>query len=252
MKRVEKRTVSTRRLTEQEKRELYGLFEQYYVDVSFECFCTDLSEKTHLFIFRSNGRLVGFSTIFRKRFRSFGKATYLFSGDTVVHRDFWGSKALQKVFFWYILSSKIRSPFKPVYWMLISKGYKTYLMMRRNFANSFPRFDSPIPAKLKCAMDTFYRFKFGEAYDPEKNLIWFQNLPWCGERIARRPPAQRDKQSRHRLFPSGESGIQEWNGARLHSGNSFSRLPGAYCQVFLENQEVPLRPLAGNPAKVKT
>ena len=174
MKNVERRTVSTCRLTEQEKREMYRLFEQYYVDVSFASFCSDLSEKTHILRFRSNGRLVGFSTIFRKRFRSLRKATYLFSGDTVLHRNFWSSKALQKSFFWYILKSKIRSPFKPVYWMLISKGYKTYLMMRRNFSRSFPRFDSPVPAKLKCAMDTFYRFKFGEAYDPEKNLICFR------------------------------------------------------------------------------
>ena len=153
---------------------MYGLFEQYYVDVSFQRFCSDLSEKTHLFSFHSNSHLVGFSSIFRKRFRSLGRATYLFSGDTVLHRDFWGAKALQKSFFWFILSSKVRSPFEPVYWMLMSKGYKTYLMMRRNFSKSFPRFDAPIPDKLKRAMDDFYRIKFGAAYDPETNLIRFR------------------------------------------------------------------------------
>lgn len=174
MKRVEKRTVATRWLTEQEKREMYGLFEEYYVDVSFQRFCEDLSEKTHLFSFHADGRLVGFSTIFRKRVSCLGRATYLFSGDTVLHRDFWGAKALQKSFFWYILSSKVRSPFHPVYWMLMSKGYKTYLMMRRNFSKSFPRFDAPIPVKLKRAMDKFYRLKFGDAYDAERNLIRFR------------------------------------------------------------------------------
>jgi hypothetical protein len=153
---------------------MYDLFEQYYVDVSFERFCSDLSEKTHLFCFHSNGHLVGFSSIFRKRLPSLGRATYLFSGDTVLHRDFWGAKALQKSFFWYILGSKLRSPFEPVYWMLMSKGYKTYLMMRRNFPNSFPRFDAPIPEKLKRAMDSFYRLKYGDAYDPDKNLIRFR------------------------------------------------------------------------------
>jgi hypothetical protein len=153
---------------------MYSLFEQYYVDVSFECFCSDLAEKTHLFIFRSNGRLAGFSTIFRKRFPAIGKHTYLFSGDTVLHEDFWGTKALQKSFFWYILCSKLRSPFQSVYWMLMSKGYKTYMMMRRNFSESYPRFDAPIPAALKSAMDAFYRLKFGEAYDPTQNLIRFR------------------------------------------------------------------------------
>jgi hypothetical protein len=173
-RRIERRTVPIRRLTEHEKGEMYGLFEQYYTDVSFQCFCSDLAEKTHLFIFRSNGRLAGFSTIFRKRFSAIGRHTYLFSGDTVLHEDFWGSKVLQKSFFWYILCSKLRSPLQPVYWMLMSKGYKTYMMMRRNFSKSYPRFDSPIPPRLKSAMDEFYRLKFGEAYDPRRNLIRFR------------------------------------------------------------------------------
>lgn len=155
--------------------EMYHLFENYYVDISFDQFVADLSEKTHvLFIRNEQNALVGFSTIFRKKLPEVAPGTFLFSGDTVIRQDFWGTKYLQKAFFYFILKTKLQSPFQPVYWMLISKGFKTYLMMKRNFISCWPRREGKTPSKLKQVQDRFYHLKFGNDYHAQKDLIIFE------------------------------------------------------------------------------
>lgn len=155
--------------------EMYHLFEKYYVDISYEQFIEDLNEKTHvMFIRNEHNVLVGFSTIFKKKMPDVGRGTFLYSGDTVIREDYWGTKYLQMAFFYFILRAKIASPFEPVYWMLISKGYKTYMMMKRNFISCWPRKEGSTPSRFKGVQDRFYREKFGTAYKAEKDLIIFE------------------------------------------------------------------------------
>ena len=156
---------------------MYALFEQYYTTTDFNQFCIDLAEKDEVFIFRSEHELIGFSTIFKKKTPTpKGPATLIYSGDTVIRRDFWGQKFLQRRFFWYIVRAKLSSPWRPVYWMLISKGFKTYLMMRRNFRHSFPNSNLETPAIMKAVMDKFYLGKFGTDYKSQTGRIEFPKL----------------------------------------------------------------------------
>lgn len=151
--------------------EMFRLLDRYYTDVSFDKFCSDLEEKDHVFSFWFGKQLIGFSTVLRKRTEAPLKAVLIFSGDTVIDEDFWGGKFLQAAFSRYLLKTKRENPFRPVYWMLISKGYKTYLMMRRNFPVSFPNPDDEIPEHIKGVMDDYYALKFGQAYIRKPGLI---------------------------------------------------------------------------------
>jgi hypothetical protein len=58
--------------------------------------------------------------------------------------------------------------------MLISKGFKTYLLMRRNFPLSFPNEHGEMPDEFKKVASGFYRHKFGSAYSAESDLIRFE------------------------------------------------------------------------------
>lgn len=160
-------------LTESDRKEMFTLFAEYYTDVSYEQFTQDLAEKTHVFVFKDTQGWVGFSTILRKKIPEIAPGYFLFSGDTVIRKDYWGSKILQSTFFWMILWTKLRSPFQPVYWMLISKGYKTYMMMRKNFQHSFPSPKQKTPEIFERVMRLFYKKKFGESYNPETGVIRF-------------------------------------------------------------------------------
>ena len=86
-------------------------------------------------------RFVGFSTIL---LRKEGQARTIFSGDTVVHEDYWGSKILQKGFARFLARTKLKHPATKVYWMLMSKGFKTYLLMRHNMPKSYPNHERPV------------------------------------------------------------------------------------------------------------
>ncbi len=157
------------------RKEMFALFERYYVDVEFERFEQDLSEKTHVFLFFEKGKkeLVGFSTIYRKRMPEIASGLFLFSGDTVLREDCWGSKILQQCFHRYIVASKLMTPHQPLYWMLMSKGFKTYMMMRMNFRRSYPNHKQVTPELFQRVLDRFYGKKYGDAYDAKAGLITF-------------------------------------------------------------------------------
>src|SRR4051812_17542361 len=85
------------------KRDLFALFEKYYVEISYSLFCADLAEKDHVLLCWDGNRVIGFSTAFRRRIPEIGPGVFLFSGDTVMHEDYWGSNILKSTFFRYIV-----------------------------------------------------------------------------------------------------------------------------------------------------
>jgi hypothetical protein len=98
----------------------------------------------------------------------------LFSGDTVVAEAFWGQRVLGHLFLRHLFAQKLRHPFEAYWWMLISKGYKTYLLMANNFSEHYPRYESDTPRDKQDVLDTFATSLFAEAYRKETGLIDFQ------------------------------------------------------------------------------
>ena len=65
----------------------------------------------------------GFSTLLSLRVDMAGRRVRgVFSGDTVLDKCYWGSRALGKAFLRYLALEKLKSPAEPLYWLLISKG----------------------------------------------------------------------------------------------------------------------------------
>lgn len=158
----------------EQKKQMYDLFCHYYENHSFEQFLMDLSEKNDVILLqeKKTQTIQGFSTILKKEIIIEGKKTWaVFSGDTVLNKTFWGSPALGIQFLTYLWKLKIKCLNRPVYWFLISKGYKTYLLMANNFAQHYPRFEIPTPDFEKKLMKEFYSSKFSKSYLAEKDLI---------------------------------------------------------------------------------
>lgn len=154
---------------------MFALFQVYYKDISFEKFYKDLKEKTTVIILREakSKNIKGFSTISVTLEKDqFGKSfTSVYSGDTVLDKDYWGTSALGVSFLKYLWIQKTKAPFRPLYWFLISKGYKTYLLMANNFKTHFPRYETKTPDHMKYIMDKFYSKKFNDQFEPEKSTI---------------------------------------------------------------------------------
>ena len=154
--------------------EAYALFASVYEGTDRSRFVRDLSEKQWVVLLhdRESGALKGFSTILLRDIETpRGPARLFFSGDTVVSPAYWGQKALQLAVARLLLSLKLRQPSRIIYWFLISKGYRTYLILANTFPCSIPRAVVNEDGELRALLDRVATERFGDAYDSATGVI---------------------------------------------------------------------------------
>lgn len=174
-------TVPIEALTIVDIKQMYALFEQYYECINFECFQKDLMKKDAAVIIRDlkSHSIQGFSTYkilsiptlvndVKKTIRG------MFSGDTIVVKELWGSKILNGAMAKIFLLQKLRYPFEDFHWYLISKGYKTYLGLTNNFTDFYPRFDEETPQIYQQVIDSYATLLYPDSYDRNSGLLKFK------------------------------------------------------------------------------
>lgn len=173
-------TIQVPTLSQNQVEQMWKLFSYYYASVSREAFLKDLNEKDHVFLLTDSGSgfVKGFSTVkvYHRRVEK-KPLVVIFSGDTIVDRKYWGQKALHKAFYKYLIRVKLENPTMSVYWFLISKGYKTYLGMSRNFLRFWPRMGVQTPSAVAKLIDHLASDRYGEAWDPGAGVLKFEDCP---------------------------------------------------------------------------
>jgi hypothetical protein len=155
---------------------MWKLFSSYYADVTRETFERDLEGKQDVVVLRCKGELQGFSTLTTFERTVQGKPVVcVFSGDTIIAKAFWHQTALQRAFLSYVMKVKLLHPHRPVYWFLISKGFRTYLLLASNFPEYWPRYDRPTPPWQAGIIDDFARLLFPQAWNPDRGILHFDH-----------------------------------------------------------------------------
>lgn len=183
--------------------EMYKLFEQYYQGTSFETFVSDLKQKDYVFIiFQQKNKLIkGFSSIVVKEFDFDGRpARVAFSGDTVIDREYWGQRVLGTEFLKFLFILKLQKLNTPLYWFLISKGYKTYLLMANNFDEYYPRYEVKTPDKFLKIINRFGKEFFDDKYDQQNGVVLSKDKDRLKEAIAPITKDLLDKNPRVKFF----------------------------------------------------
>jgi hypothetical protein len=153
---------------------MYALYHASYEATSRARFERDLAGKDHVIELREGDVLRGFSTLEVLRLDvAGGPCNVLFSGDTVIERDFWGEHTLALAFCEFAGRLKAAQPQVPLYWFLISKGYRTYRYLSVYARRYFPHHGEPTPPAEQRLLDAMARHKFREAYDPAAGLVRF-------------------------------------------------------------------------------
>jgi hypothetical protein len=137
----------------------------------------DLAEKEHVIVLKDPaGAVQGFSTLLALQ----GPEPFcaVFSGDTIVAPGHWGQTALQRAFVWYLMAQRLKRGV-PVYWFLITKGYRTYLLLARYFPTHWPRHDATTPPFEAALLDRLCRARFGEAWDAQAGLLRYAGNDVC-------------------------------------------------------------------------
>jgi hypothetical protein len=183
-----------------ETREMFALYSSYFDAASEAAFLDDLAEKDYVIVLRdAAGRIRGFSTGKVIDLAPSGfPARAVFSGDTIIHHENWGEQTLPLAFAEYTGGIKAQRPDQPLYWFLITKGYRTYRYLALFFHEYFPRWDRPAPPEIQRLLDTLASARFGAAYCPGTGLIHYPSSrghlrgPWADVREAmRRKPEVR-------------------------------------------------------------
>jgi hypothetical protein len=165
--------VAVQQLGAEDHARMFELMQRTYDAVTERQFLADLEKKDAVILLKDPAhRIQGFSTLASLRVQLDGKSLRgIFSGDTVIAERYWGQRALGKAFLRYLFIEKLKAPFAPLYWLLISKGYKTYLMMANNFSEHYPRFEQSTPERARRILDAFYTTLYPTTYDPRTGLI---------------------------------------------------------------------------------
>lgn len=171
-------SVQTRKragFSESDRDALYALYARHYSATNPACFVADFDAKDWVLTLHHGARLVGFSTqaIKRHTAQTGQSLLELFSGDTVIDPAYWGSQALSTGF--ARLAGRLarqHSPL-PLYWLLISKGHRTWRYLHI-FAHEYwpnPMYITPIASQK--LLDELARERFGAAYDAASGIVRF-------------------------------------------------------------------------------
>jgi hypothetical protein len=170
------RIIEADRLNNTDKETMFSLMDEFYDHMTPSVFLKDLSEKDYcLLLLDDGGRIQGFSTQKIMNVKVGEESIWgVFSGDTIIHRDSWGSLELYRVFAEYFIEYGKQYP--AFYWFLISKGYKTYKMLPLFFNTFYPNYKTQTPEFEQAVMHSFGREKYPVEYEEASGVICYRGV----------------------------------------------------------------------------
>jgi hypothetical protein len=149
-----------------ERRQMQALLEQHFDGVSTASFEADLAEKDWVVrLLDPAGRLRAFSTL---QYIVLDGVHTVFSGDTIVDPEAWGSFELHKS--WIALVRGLAEALAPrtLYWLLICSGWRTYRFLPVFFRDFAPR---PSEVHQSALLTRLARARFGERFEAASGVV---------------------------------------------------------------------------------
>ncbi|MCL2201218.1 MAG: hypothetical protein FWB75_04570 [Oscillospiraceae bacterium] len=156
------KAVKINKLTNNQKEKMYLIMTKYYENIKEQNFYADLGKKIEaILLCDANGEIHGFTTL---AIFLYDKRTQLvFSGDTIVEKEYWGIHDLGET--WLERAFSYAENFEgQTYWLLLSKGYKTYKYLHTFYNTFYPCVDKETPSEVQAVIDKFATEQFGNKY----------------------------------------------------------------------------------------
>ncbi len=155
---------------------MFALMDEFYENMDRAVFERDFFAKDYCIILRNDeDRIVGFTTQKVMSVNVEGKQVHgMFSGDTIIHRDYWGDTELFRVWaqFWFPFAEQ----YDEFWWFLICKGHKTYRILPLFWREYYPSYKGEIPAYEKKIIDAYASSMYPEEYDPVTGVIGYKHV----------------------------------------------------------------------------
>lgn len=160
--------------TQQEIGAMYSLMAKFYDNTDETVFKRDFFDKDYcLALYHETDGLVGFTTQKIMEVEIEGKTIHgIFSGDTIIHKKYWGDMELFKVWadFWFDYAER----YEEFYWFLICKGYKTYRMLPLFWTEFYPNYHSATPAYERSIINAYASRLYPKEYNEETGVVEYK------------------------------------------------------------------------------
>lgn len=210
MKQLTSEVRAVHSLSSQEVRNLFAIFLRCYDAVSLEQFTSDLTAKDDVLLLRdASGNLQGFSTQVTHRYEIEGRTVrVLFSGDTIISPECWGTQELVRAWCRYAGAVKAAQPGDSLYWLLLSKGHRTYLYLPLFFLEYHPHVRGDATA-LHVLKDAIASRMFGEDYKSKTGRLEFSSSKGHLREPLAEVPSGRDRNEHIAFFLQRNPGYVE-------------------------------------------
>ncbi len=163
-------------LSSSQKREMFERLKENFHGIEKEIFESDLAKKNWVVLFESaDGKLQGFSTIYKYN-TEFNDKKYcvIYSGDTIIEKEAWGSLELPRVWINTIKKIHTESDNPTLIWLVISSGFRTYRFLPVFWRVFYPHCRRQTPEDIQNLMHKLATDQFGDCYDPERGIVSFE------------------------------------------------------------------------------
>ena len=156
---------------------MFRIFRENFNGAMPGIFERDLSSKNWVVLLRDSAtnEIEGFSTLalYETTFNHY-PLSVVYSGDTIIRREYWGTPQLPSTWIKTVLE-KSANMVQPLYWLLISSGYKTYRFLTVFYREFYPRYDVPTPPDIQSLMEHLAAQRFGSDYHCEEGVVRFRD-----------------------------------------------------------------------------
>jgi len=166
------------RLSPEEEEQLFLLHARFFRNLDRDVFHGDLREKDWVITVSDGQDLVAFTTIRLYPETADGRSVFiLFSGDTIVHPEYWSRNLLVPPFGAFVARLMEERSGEEIYWFLITKGHRTFMILPVFFKQFVPTLENDVPQGWKRILDTVAGLRYPDCYDPYTGIV-----SHCGQR----------------------------------------------------------------------
>ena len=154
---------------------MFLLMTAHYENVRQDKFLSDLAEKDGVLLLYDEVEIIqGFTTFMLMKNGMNGQTIHaLYSGDTIIDKAFWGRRELFRVF-GGLFRHYLEQQQEPIYWFLMTKGIRTYMLLPLFFENFYPNCMMKIPQEYQALRERLARQKFGDFYLKDRGIVRVQ------------------------------------------------------------------------------
>ena len=163
-------------LKESQIERMYFLMSEHYDCVTRELFLNDLANKQWVGLLKDDGdQIQGFTTfIINPKNCNAPSYNIVFSGDTIIARDYWGTSELVRGTAYTFGQMVAMNPKKKLYWYLMSKGHRTYMYLPLFFRHFYPSYDPQRHVDLFDITDQCSKILYSDAWYAARGIVAFK------------------------------------------------------------------------------